>query len=820
MPLKIKLKNQFREPLNTDAGFVGREDELARLITIFQQRQAATVLVAGHRGVGKSALVDEALKRSQADKKKRVVARLTLPHLSPGSSDIRDQILQSLARSLYFSIKDDNSVPKPLREVSKVLYDKTYLKELHEQTGVESLFETEAKARSATKTKTSIAFGKIVSLIVGTSLSGVVAIGGIAVISRIVTDHGLSWGIVASAVVLVTVVLSAYQLNLEKEDENTTIDKATASNKINRIGLYDVSPETLEFELRDLIKELAAKGHPCVFVIDELDKLEAFPKGVQQDPESAGQDFKKHIIFRILSSLKNFFTLGSGIFVFISGEDFYAQLNGPIETDIYSLAHTLFTDQVFVQVLYYQDVERLIEQIIAETPADEEEYHRFRNYLCWRSRNHVFDLLSLIGEFVRFDNRGQPFLWGEKSGAQDGHWHEGNLPTNWEVAAALQKIVGAAYDESARPSAGEQRFNQALWLTQLRTAYDLFADMPVKVPEAGFELPAAYAWVKNLTPNDLDDLAGAVERLLAKLERYGAVRVVSETLTPETEGQPDVSVTSYTLVENPPYPPTSVNSEVQRIPLEDYYLDIGAKAEHLAKNLSVLGIETPQLSDEINAVVDLILAVKNISPRNTVPRSRVKEGIKRADVLAEQMVETGVNAVITKWAADHGMQLSQALSEIENKTGTPWQDSLTSEFPEFVEALDISEVEYFIIGGSTSENQVLVLNNRRDRDLTAVSEAYSKSLPGEKGRDRRKQRLPIVVVSQLSPGKNPQIPREVVEVIQETEGWSFFSAVLGLLPKTKRVKTNLAGWTVFSLDPSLDNLEDLPAELETVSYIT
>src|ERR1700720_1152545 len=104
--VRIVLRPDFREPLRSQDGFVGRDRELAFLINLLQHRDCATLLVSGHRGVGKSALVDEALRRVEKDEKGRVVVRLSLPHLYPGEVDDRDlrgQILRSLARALYFT---------------------------------------------------------------------------------------------------------------------------------------------------------------------------------------------------------------------------------------------------------------------------------------------------------------------------------------------------------------------------------------------------------------------------------------------------------------------------------------------------------------------------------------------------------------------------------------------------------------------------------------------------------------------------------------------------------------------------------------------
>lgn len=810
--LRLKIKKEFREPLRSKIGFVGREAELARLTSLFQHRTAATVLVSGHRGVGKSALVDEALARSIAGKTKRTVARLTLPHIYPADdgSVLRGQILRALARSLYFAMKDDDSLSKALRERAEALYSKTYLTELKEHTAVESLAEAEAKSQSSIKTETTIAPSKLVSGILGSALAGGVAVGGVAVVNRVSQDHGIAAGVIAALAVVGAAVASAITIGKSREDVASISDKITKRDEVTRTGTLDLSPETLEFELRDLVKQLHDDGRPCVFVIDELDKLEVGPK--------ADGDLEQHVIFKIVASLKNFFTLGAGVFIFISGEDFSARLGESIASGGYALAHTLFTDRIFVHALHYSDVERLTDQLLAQKPSDEKLYRQFRNYLCWESRNHVFDLLSLIGEYVEFDSKEGPVLLAQESGEVDGRWREGNLPGGWQVAAGLQKFAGSSYDESHRPTAREERFNQAIWLTLLDAARTLFDGESLDVPEDGYETPDE-PWLAGLSDRDLDDLSGAVERLLAKMERYGAVSVVQATRTVEAEGgNQEQQVTRYELVDEPPYPPTSVGREAELIPVEKSYLELSERIERLVTNSGDAGVESGGFAEEIRAVRELSKQVGNTSPRSTVPRSRVREGFKRADALARNLIQTGVRGVVESWASSKGAQLSSSIAETETRTGQPWQSSMT-EFTDLATHLSDGSPEYFIMGGATSDNQVLVINDWGDRDLGPISDAYSKALTGEKGRDRRKQRLPIVVVSHAGSDDSTPMPKEVIDIIKEIEGPSFLRWLFGGEVKRERKVVDLAGWNVFSLQSDLGNLKDLGTFIDGVAYV-
>lgn len=165
-----------------------------------------------------------------------------------------------------------------------------------------------------------------------------------------------------------------------------------------------------------------------------------------------------------------------------------------------------------------------------------------------------------------------------------------------------------------------------------------------------------------------------------------------------------------------------------------------------------------------------------------------------------------------------GAQMSASIAETENRTNEPWQSSLT-EFTDLVQLLGDGSFEHFILGAATSDNQVLVINDWGDRDLTPISDSYSKSLQGEKGRDRRKQRLPIVVVSHTGSDDSTPMPKEVIDIIKEIEGHSFLRSFFGGGVKRERKVVDLAGWNVISLQADLSNLKDLATFIDGIAYV-
>ena len=429
----------------------------------------------------------------------------------------------------------------------------------------------------------------------------------------------------------------------EKSAAATVMEQKTA----RRTGSFDLSPETLEYELRELLTALRLGFHQAVFIIDELDKLE-----VDEEPVR----LEEHVIFTILASLKNFFTLGSGIFIFISGEDFYARLEESITQHSYSLAHTIFTDRLFLHVLPYGDLEVLIDGLLQDQPAHVETYKKFRNYLCWESRSHVFDLLSLLGDYVTSYDGNQPVVFAHESYVENGSWHEGNLPEDWEVAAGLQKIVGATYDENSRPGAREERFNQALWLTLLDVARSVFETGNVAVQKLGYETSPS-GWTDHLRERDVDDLSGAVDRFLARAERYGLLKTSESTVSGDKAmalfGETDpLEIVTYELEPDPLYPDSSVAKHAAPTPFEKTFLNLTNTLRIVQENLESSGVV---LEEEEYAQVQSVAGMIVDRPeRKSPPRSDVRDALRAADHLLPEMVSRGVVQLVEEWADQHG----------------------------------------------------------------------------------------------------------------------------------------------------------------------
>jgi len=449
---RAQLKDGFREPLAHNR-FVGRERELDRLKEILTEQSSATVLLAGFRGAGKTALMNEAIRRSETERKQLVV-RIAPPHLDRGieAPTIRSQVLRSLARGLYFEALEAENLPKNAFSLISATYEKTYLTQLEKHRVVESIASSAMAERQSTVVRTSIDVSASLRLLVGGLATALIATLGVgsAVLAGDLLGH--AWGMAAAAFVLVLAVASGLIFERTRKEDTDIATELMKKDGRTELGKFDLSDETLEFELRRSLAELADDNRRVIFVLDELDKLHLDGKELS--------DIEDSPVFAILTSLKNFFMLGNAVYIFITDDEFFERTSLEQRSGSYALSHTIFSDRIYVGPLNYSELEDLIDRSILKRPAVEG-YDRFQNFVCWESKNHAFDAIQVLGAFVENDDD-VAILAPTQSGEIGGVWKEGSLPAGWLTKAALQKHVGVAYDEARRSGQGEALYDRAL----------------------------------------------------------------------------------------------------------------------------------------------------------------------------------------------------------------------------------------------------------------------------------------------------------------------------------------------------------------------
>jgi hypothetical protein len=495
----------------------------------------------------------------------------------------------------------------------------------------------------------------------------------------------------------------------------------------------------------------------------------------------------------------------------------------------------LFTDRLFVHVLPYGDVEQLVDGLLDGEPDDRETYRQFRNFLCWESRNHIFDLLTLVGDFVTDYDGDTPIAHARESYESDGRWHEGNLPSDWLLAASLQKIVGATFDEAARPGGREERFNQALWLTLLDIAKDVARTGVIYVPRSGYVL-APSRWTLRLQEREHDDLAGAVDRLLARGERYGILTATETTMEEGDEGEElaQVEAIEYAIVVDPPYPDSSVGTDAAPSPFEDGFLKVATALDELFANLEQAGLSPSEHSEGLDTVRAVATAVQTRPNRKSPPRSDVRAALRSADALHPTLLENGIDDLAESWAGERGLDVIFDLAgedapEVPPATRNapapePAPQPSLGEFESLRQLVIDHEVAHVLISAPDRENQILILQSVEADVAPLLHAAYTDASPGRKGQDRRVQRLPIVQVQRSRPDEPIELPNEVITVVEESPSKGFVAWMTAWLKEPtsteRRITESLAGWNIFNLDPSGANIAELRDLLNSVSYLT
>ena len=203
-----------------------------------------------------------------------------------------------------------------------------------------------ASYERTTETQAGIDAKDAVNRIVGLAIGGLLGFGA-ASAAGVSTAAGAGIGLLGSLAVTASVKRSARQ---ERNEDYTFI--------------VDRSIQTLERDLPLVIERVREAGLAPVFLIDELDKLEisdgpaesaSDPSGVEgpADAQQADRSSRtRKTVTELIRRLKHL-TTDFGFFCFLTGPDYFEEVQHKIETTAFPEEHTYFSDRLFV--LYTAD---------------------------------------------------------------------------------------------------------------------------------------------------------------------------------------------------------------------------------------------------------------------------------------------------------------------------------------------------------------------------------------------------------------------------------------------------------------------------------
>jgi hypothetical protein len=203
-----------------------------------------------------------------------------------------------------------------------------------------------ASYERATESKAGIDSKDIVNRVIGLTVGGLLGLGAAGAVG-IEPAAGVGVGLLGSLAVTASVKRSARQ---ERNEDYTFI--------------VDRSIETLERDLPLVIERVREAGLAPVFLIDELDKLEPDKPeeavtGVRSDiqgpadPQTLNNSRgTRKTVTELIRRLKHL-TTDFGFFCFLTGPEYFEDVQHKIETMAFPEEHTYFSDRLFV--LYTPD---------------------------------------------------------------------------------------------------------------------------------------------------------------------------------------------------------------------------------------------------------------------------------------------------------------------------------------------------------------------------------------------------------------------------------------------------------------------------------
>jgi len=517
--LKFKLNKKYRNPISVEAKesiFYGRNDEVNRLKNLIQNRDSSTVLVSGVRGVGKTSFVREVLRRinNSDNKNKYVVVDISFANFDLSDEDIKTTILKTIIRGLYFSSKN-----KLESEELDALYDKTYYSDIKESGLLEVIKQSSAESLVVSTKENKY------TLLLNENIFRVLAAAGVSIVNSWILLPFLSGWQFITALVANVFLVGLLMIKIERitiiKNSDKSLNQISKKAGNTNIAQLDLSPDTLEIKLQQVLKNSFSDSRKkVIFIIDELDKIK----------KEETNEINQYPVYKIIRPLKNLFTLSNAIFIFITDDEFYDAFDKEKNDKPYSTSYTLFTDKIFLPALYYQDVESLIDKFKEGEieSGDEFIYKKFKSFISWQAKNHIFDVHNLIENYTENKKDGSSFV----SVQTNEEIKKGNIEDDWESAAALQVYLGAVYDNHFYPD--NYRLNEKLYLTLRQVCEILYQSYKISIKDNDYLIILSNdvqkkLKIEGLPEKEKEDFAGAIEDLLRRMETRGLLDSSEET---------------------------------------------------------------------------------------------------------------------------------------------------------------------------------------------------------------------------------------------------------------------------------------------------
>lgn len=395
MGIKILLKNDWDVNINSPTNaekrghFVGREKEIELLVNEISNKPSGSILISGHRGVGKTALVYSALWEAKAKNSNIIPVIINASQLETGEDNSKEinprNIIENLIRRVYSVIKTQKISDEIMDDIEK-LYRKAVAKEFklfenYQQALINEQLTEREEIKEISLTQDIKDYLILLSWVLGTFF----------LTTSSFFPNGLEWlqklfGLLAFPTPF---VLKYFWTKREKKQK---IEKSKV--EAGEIYEFDNSISNLEFDLEQIHKKISKNSKKLVYVIDELDKLET-----------------KQVML-VLKYFKNLFTISDAIFIFIGGEEFYKYGEEiKSQNEIYRpKEYTYFNSKYFLQRPLWEDLDKYFEEIKEKMEGNESDWMLLKRILSFESKNDFFDLKNCIRNRISFDKNSKSII--------------------------------------------------------------------------------------------------------------------------------------------------------------------------------------------------------------------------------------------------------------------------------------------------------------------------------------------------------------------------------------------------------------------------
>ncbi|MHB8792025.1 MAG: P-loop NTPase fold protein [Thermoleophilia bacterium] len=433
---RIVLKNDWDLPPHYEkerGHFLGRKEELSKLVSEIVRRESGTILLSGQRGVGKTSLVYEALRKSKLEINARGGSKETVPVVlnasqlevidtNESSAVLREQVIKNLIRRLYTAL--------PKSKTSKKIED-LYRKAVSSEVEIKQEVASDENESESSEKSRILSFGYDIKL-----ATGITSVSLAFFIAAWHPFENTVWNTFLSTLALMP---GAFAFMGSWSWIKKTLKQSSQKKSASEVYKQDASLGNLEFDLEKALAELCEKENlKIIFVIDELDKT------------------KQDDVINIVQAFKNLFTLSPAIFIFVTGHEVFNRLEDSQPER--SPEYTLFTTRIFVPRPAFLDIESFINEIVEKYENVDADI--FSNYLCFMSKSDYFDLYSAIND-----------LAVTNEGVQEINIE---LDASKILLANFQKALGLVFDLYKRGRPSNWPLNERL-LTELYLFLDKFA---------------------------------------------------------------------------------------------------------------------------------------------------------------------------------------------------------------------------------------------------------------------------------------------------------------------------------------------------------